>query len=121
MATNRELERGDQIAVVPDLGPNDPVGSGDPVCVGQLPGVALTDGDGALGTGEATVQFDGVFRLAVHGETAAGTAAIAVGDIVYLDTDGEVNIDDTNGIRYGYALEAVGDDATTTIKVKVGY
>lgn len=124
MATNRVYERGNQLKVAPDLCANATVASGDPVAVGQLPGVALTDGDDTVANGgEATVQFDGVFDLEVVGTSDDGTtgAAIGVGDIVYIDTDGTLNVDATNGIRFGYALEAVSSGATTTIKVKVGY
>ena len=124
MATNRIFEKGTQLSVVPDLAPNATVASGDPVAVGQLPGVALTDADDTVASGgECTVQFDGVFDLEVVGTSDDGTtgAAIAVGDIVFLDTDATLNVDTTNGIRFGYALEAVASGATTTIRVKVGY
>lgn len=124
MATNRVYEKGDQLTAAPDLCANATVQSGDPVAVGQLPGVALTDADDTVANdGECTVQFNGVFDLEVVGTSDDGTtdAAVGVGDIVYIDTDGTLNVDATNGIRFGYALEAVASGATTTIKVKVGY
>lgn len=95
------------------------VASGAPVCWGQMPGVALVDEDTT--NNECTIQLDGVFSLAVKGEDAAGNAAIAAGAIIYMDTDGELNIDATNGRRFGYARAAVSSGATTTIEVQVGY
>jgi predicted RecA/RadA family phage recombinase len=124
VATNRIFERGRQLSVAPTLGPNATVASGDPVAVGQLPGVALTDADDTIANGgEASVQFDGVFELEVVGTSDDGTtgAAISAGDLVYLDTDGSLNVDATNGVRFGYALEDVASGATSTIRVKVGY
>lgn len=101
--------------------PANPV-SGDPVVVGQMPGVALTDKDAV--TGLTLIKTNGVHLFAVKGENAAGGAvAVAAGDIVYYDAAATVklNKDNTNGVRFGYALEAVGSGATATISVKVGY
>lgn len=124
MATNRVFEHGTQfeadVSSVTGTGTSGLVLSGDPVVIGQLPGVALTTEDS---TGMATIQTDGVFDLPVKGETTVN-AAIAAGAIVYYDsaaTPHKINADNTNGVRYGYALEAVTSGATTTIRVKVGY
>ena len=124
MATNRVFEHGTQfeadVSGVTGTGDGGLVVSGDPVVIGQLPGVALTDEDD---DGNATVQTDGVFDLSVKGETTVD-AAIAVGAIVYYDsaaTPHKLNADSANGVRFGYALEAVTSGATTTIRVKVGY
>lgn len=94
--------------------------SGDPVMCGQIPGVALEAEDLA---GVTTVALDGVFRLSVKGENAAGNNAVAVGDILFYEAGQTppVNKDSTNGIRFGYALAAVASGATTTIPVKIGY
>lgn len=124
MATNRIFAKGTQLKVAPDLCANATVASGDPVAVGQIPGVALDTADDTVANdGECTVQFDGVFDLEVVGTSDDGTtgAAIGIGDVVYIDTDGSLNVDTSNGIRFGYALEAVASGATETIKVKVGY
>lgn len=94
--------------------------SGDPVLVGQIPGVALIDEetDGAV-----TVDTAGVYNLSVLGETnAAAGSAVAVGDILYYDTATTPKINkDTGGVRFGYALGTVGSTLTATIPVKVGY
>lgn len=94
--------------------------SGDPVLIGQIPGVALT-AEGA--DGETTVALDGVFTLSVKGEQAAGAVAVAIGDILYYEAGQTppVNKDATNGVRFGYALGTVGSGATATIRVEVGY
>lgn len=114
MATNQVYNHGDQFDVV-CTAPTTPA-SGDPVLVGQLPGVALTD-EGA--DGRTTVKFNGVYDFPVKGETTTN-AAVAAGDILYYD-GGVINKDNTNGVRFGYALEAVSSGATTTIRVKIGY
>lgn len=94
--------------------------SGDPVVVGQIPGVCLND---RQTDGKATVATAGVFTLSVKGEGAAGAAAVAEGDLLYYESGQTppVNKDATNGVRFGYALEAVASGTTATIKVKVGY
>jgi predicted RecA/RadA family phage recombinase len=119
MAKNRELEHGRTIKLIPTAAPNATAQSGDPVLIGQIPAIALETADAAVGTGKCTVQTDGVFRLPVKGETTTN-AAVAPGDIVYYDA-GVINRDNTNGVRYGYALDPVISGATTTIRVKVGY
>lgn len=121
MAKNRKHERGNQLEVAPTASATDPADSGDPVLLGELPGVALTDASDTIANdGEATVQFDGVFELDVTGADDVGNAAITAGDIVYYD-GGEINIDAVNGTRFGYALADVASGATTTIEVKIGY
>lgn len=116
MATNRVREKATRLALPVPVGTL----SGDPLVLGGLPCVAVVDRS-AWTEGEASVQTDGSFTLAVKGENAAGDAAIGVGDILYIDTDGELNADATNGKRFGYALEAVASGATTDIEVKIGY
>lgn len=60
-----------------------------------------------------------IYNLSVHGEDAAGDAAIAKWDRLYIDTDGELNADRVNGIFFGWALAAVGSGSTTKIPVKI--
>lgn len=120
MSRNRVLEHGDSFPVTVPAGTL----SGAPVAVGQLPGVAridrMTVGEHA---GKATVDFHGVYNLAVVGQEWNGTAivsvAIAEGAILYLN--GTTINRDNRGVRYGYALDPVASGATTTIRVKVGY
>ena len=94
--------------------------SGDPVVVGQIPGVALID---ETSDGNVTVDTAGVYNPSVKGENNVGASAVAVGDILFFEA-GQVppiNKDNVAGIRYGYALAAVGSGLTATIPVKVGY
>lgn len=103
--------------------PTSPV-TGDPVLVGQVPGVALGDeGEGGNLATTTTVARDGQWRMSVKGENAAGNSAVAVGDILYYEAGQTppLNKDSTNGIRWGYALEAVTSGATATIIVECGY
>lgn len=114
MAKNILFEDGDQLRVVCSA-PATPA-SGDPVMVGDLPGVALVNEDEE---GYTTVKFNGVAELSVKGETTSN-AAVSYGDTLYYDA-GVINRDSTNGKRYGYALGAVSSGATTKIPVKIGY
>lgn len=116
MATNRRFAAGDALSVVATH-PAAPV-SGDPVRVGQLPGVALTD---ERADGTTSVQFNGVFDLPVRGVQGAGNVAVAAGDkLFYTDADTPVLSKKDTGVFFGYALQAVASGATATILVKVG-
>ncbi len=106
------IKKGDRILIT---GPSGGLSSGDPHVVGQIPCVACVD-IAESATGEARTK--GVFDLPVHGYNASADAAIAVGDEIYYDTD-ELNVDATNGVSFGYALEVVVSGETTTIKVFV--
>lgn len=91
--------------------------SGDPVAVGQIPGVALTDRDSS---GNATVDMGGAYKLSVKGINGSGNSAVAVGDKIYFvsgDTP-KLSKKDT-GVLFGYALTAVDSGATATIAVKL--
>lgn len=112
MARNKRYERGVKIKYPVPSGTE----SGDPVLIGQMPGVALTD----RGTdNEATVDFEGYFDL----EVTATAADIAVGDILYAHGTGPFTIDNVAaaGVRFGYAGEALAEDDTDTILVRLGY
>lgn len=119
MAKNRQYVEANQISAVCTQ-PAVPV-SGDPVLVGQLPGVALKAEEA---DGTTSIQCDGAFQLSVRGETNAGAgSAVAIGDILYYDQPmGAPFLNkDTTGVRFGYALGTVNSAATATILVKVGY
>jgi predicted RecA/RadA family phage recombinase len=117
MAKNRVLAHGDHISAVA-TDPTTPA-SGDPVRVGEIPGVALTDKRADTTT---SIQTNGVFNLSVKGVDGSGNHAIAVGDIVYyVDADTPKLSAKTAGHRFGYALAVVTTGATTTIAVKIGY
>jgi len=113
MAKNRVYEDGRYLYVDVPEGTS----SGDPVVFGNIPGVAQIDRDS---DGKATIDTSGVYKLDVNGADDVGDAAISAGDVIYYD-GGILNVDATNGIRFGYALEAVASGATTNIKVKIGY
>lgn len=99
--------------------------SGDPVAVGGITGVALTD----TGTdGKCVVRRKGVFELAVEGVNMVETegwdyadVAVNVGDKLYYDAEVtqtiKINKNDHSGIFFGYALEAVAEGASDTIQV----
>jgi predicted RecA/RadA family phage recombinase len=117
MARNKIFDRGVQLALVA----TDPAvpASGDPLLVGQMPGVALIT---EAADGKTTVDFEGVFTLSVKGIDQAGNSAVAAGDILYYVTADTPKISKKNtGVRFGYALEAVTSAATATIRVRLGY
>lgn len=122
MATNLYMDNGRYISGAATL-PATPV-SGDPVMLGQIPGVALTgEAQGGNAAGEITIDTGGVYNLAVGGVDGSGNSAVAIGDILYYDTAAtpKINKDVTNGIRFGYALGTVNSAGTGTIPVKIGY
>lgn len=115
------------VSAVNGSGVGDLVKSGDPVVVGQIPGVAEIDEvtDAAQGTvGTATVDTQGVYDLPVFGHDGTANAAIAPGDIVVWDNAAgtlEKSPGSAGSVRFGYAYGAVTGGATTTIPVKLGY
>lgn len=122
MATNQEFLPGDALSL-PCSQPADPV-SGDPVLVGQMPGIALTDqGAGGNDADKTSVKTEGVWNFEAKGENNAGNTAIGVGDIAYYDAAAAVklNKDNTNGVRFGYFLDALDSGATGVVRVKLGY
>ena len=127
MATNDAYQPGNRLSL-PCSAPATPK-SGDPVLVGDLPGVALLDeGAGGNDAANTSIQTDGVWKLLVRGENAAGTGtALTVGQKIYYDAamsdagGAHLNADATNGKYFGYVLEAVASAATARVNVKVGY
>ncbi len=100
MANNKRYVDGRKLYVPVSAG----TVSGSPVAVGSRCGVALTDRDAS---GNATVDFKGVYELTVTGITAVGTP------IYYTE-----NADPTlrlgvvpTALFFGYALEAKGAPA----------
>lgn len=117
MAKNKVYDEGEQLSLV-CTDPTTPV-SGDPVLVGQIPGVALTD---ERADGTTSVDTEGVFRLSVKGVNGSGNTAVAAGDIVYyVSADTPKLSAKATGVRFGYALDAITSGSTSTIRVKLGY
>lgn len=117
MAKNIIFEDGTQLS----LAATDPAtpASGDPVLVGQIPGVSLI---AETADGNTTVKTDGVATLSVKGVDGGGNSAVAVGDIIYYVTGDTPKLSKkTSGVRFGYALEAITSGSTATIRVKIGY
>jgi predicted RecA/RadA family phage recombinase len=86
--------------------------AGDPVRFGFLTGVAVEDENAA---GVTVVDFgQRVYDLSVDDDVGGG---IAVGDTLYYDSATDALDNDTGGTPFGYALETVGANATTVIRV----
>ena len=117
MAKNRKFADGRKLSLVA----TDPATqvSGDPLLVGQLPGVALTN---ERADGTTSVDTEGVYNLSVKGVDQVGNSAVAPGDIIYYVAADTPKLSKKNtGVRYGYALEAVASGSTATIAVRLGY
>src|SRR5262249_9269036 len=118
MSTNILYEDGEALSLV-CTAPTTPA-AGDPVLIGQLPGVALT---AERTDGTTSVKLNGVANLSVKGENNGGNSAVAIGALLYYEAGQTppINKDSVAGVRYGYALGTVGSGATATIAVKIGY
>ena len=121
MADNRIKEHGRKLSLT-CTHPASP-SSGDPVRIGNLIGVALTDERTA---GDTTVDLgQAVYDLSVKAVDDDGNSAVAVGDkLYYVDAD----VDDGTGFLSkkvtgyfaGIALEVVPTGTTVTINVRIG-
>jgi len=112
MATNIKYEPGWRKAYActkPDK-PN----SGDPVRIGNLTGIALTDEDAAGKTVVNTGPFVAKFSVKDNGDTG-----IAIGAPIWYHDDATPALDNvsTGGYYYGIALEAISAGQTATIQV----
>lgn len=96
--------------------------SGDPVLVGQIPGVALVnEGAGGNAVTDTTIAIDGSFLLSVKGIDGGGNSAVADGDIIYYVTADTPKLSKkATGVYFGKARAAITSGATATIKVQVG-
>ena len=103
MATNELFRDGDTLNLPVPAGTQ----SGDPVKVGSLVGVAITNrGEGGNPSTHATVRRKGAFHLAVSG------AITAIGDPIYfVAADGTLTGTATGNTLYGYALKSKGAGA----------
>jgi predicted RecA/RadA family phage recombinase len=90
--------------------------SGQPVVVGVIPAVALTDADA---NNQAACLLEGVFSLSVVATNNAGNSAVVEGDALYIDGSSVISKDATNDTFFGYAVGAVTSGATATINVLV--
>ena len=95
--------------------------AGDPGLVGDMPCILYTDQDA---DGNAVVRFQGVYRFTVHGANGAGNAAITANAAGYFDPapggdNPNLNIDATNGSRFGTILDAVSSGAKTVVRVRI--
>jgi predicted RecA/RadA family phage recombinase len=90
--------------------------SGDPVLVGVMPGVCLTDRDS---NGEATVQFVGAFRLKVIGKEGSENKEIKFGEKVFIDSEGKLTKKESGNTLFGYVLKAVASGKEESVPVKI--
>lgn len=101
------------------VGPNNPILSGDPVCVGRLAGVAAADAvpivGGIANDLNVVVQVVGVFTLAV----VSIHHIISVGSTVYINPTTGVISDDLTQLPFGVVLDQVNQYATTSVRVKL--
>lgn len=110
MATNRRFYPADHLELPVVAGTL----SGDPVMVGDLPGVATTDRDAA---GNASVALKGAYLVTV----TAGVGALSVGQPVNLVTPGHGQpLLTTGGKLFGHVVEgALNAAATGQVTVKI--
>jgi len=96
------------------------VSSGDVVNFVDLVVLALEDtGESVSGKVTCMCPFQFVADIEVVAENNSGNVAVAIGDLLYYD-GGTINKDSTNGVEFGYALEAIASGSTDTILVGFG-
>jgi len=106
MAKNQKRLYGRYLRLEVDSG----VESGDPVKVGSLTGVAVTDADE---DDYATIDTEGVYELEVEADEGGnGGTTIDVGDPIYIDSDYHLNVDDSE-ILFGFALDSIDSTGDT--------
>lgn len=94
--------------------------SGDIYRNNDLVGYVQTDRDS---DGNASVYIPGDFAevILVYGRGDGVNTAVAVGNLLYFDAaDGQINVDATNGVEFGYALAAVTSGESDDILVVFG-
>ena len=112
MATNIKYEPGWSLNLT--CTKPDAPDSGDPVRIGNLTGIALTDEDAAGKTTVNTGPFVAEFSVKDNGNTG-----IAVGAPLWYHDDATPALDNVSagGYYYGIALAAIATGQTATIKV----
>src|SRR5262245_46372767 len=128
MSTNQRHMRGKAIVLPVASG----VTSGAPCVCGQIPGVAETDRDA---NGNAAVNTEGTYAIAVKAIDGGGNSAVVAGDILYHTAADTPPVSKKNtGVRFGYAENTdpatvnaavpnplIAAGATATIQVRLGY
>lgn len=115
MATNLRHATGDTLSLPVGAG----IESGDPVLVGDLSGVALTDrGAGGNPAEFATVQV-GVNSAVFTVEVEATDGNIVAGDRLYIDVAGAVSNDPTDH-AFGFAIPTPGQTGNLVASGQTG-
>lgn len=109
MAQNVVREEANQVELPVPAGTK----SGDPVAVGQLNGLALTDRD-AWTAGSATVKLNGSVRLSITGPGGG----LAVGAAVSRDLVNAVGDAAGTGV-FGHLLEPIGAGVTAEVEIRI--
>ena len=91
------------------------VNGGDPVNVGVLVGVAMTDASAA--TDLISIDTEGIWFLNVYAQNAQGPSAVAIGDQLYVTASVVSKI--ATGVLFGWALSVVAQGTTAVCAVKV--
>lgn len=95
------------------------VDKGDPVADGNIVGVAMASAEAS--TEYIAVNTDCAYNLSVVASNLNGTSAVAIGDQLYIGSDGVIS-KKANGTPFGIALaSASGSASATVIPVFVGY
>ena len=92
--------------------------SGDPVMVGTIAGVALTDKGAGGNTAEnATVALDGAFNLAI----GTATALVAGDKVFFVESSSSLSTTDNTGANktFGKVLEPKGTTAGEVVPVEI--
>jgi len=93
------------------VAPSDPVTIGQACVIGSIVGVCVTAP--AAANADCVIQTTGIFSQPVVASDDEGTAAVAVGAALYIDSaTAVISLDATSGPLYGFALSALSGSAS---------
>ena len=115
MASNYK-QRGDAFSVQTSAISPATFNVGDPVIVGDLPAIAMQSRTSTTTRANTTIWTYGIY----DDVDVAIALSASHGDIIYIDSDGDLSDTVSGGKRWGYVLESRGNGEEPT-RVKVGY
>ena len=94
------------------VAPSNPPTVGQAAVCGGIVGVVVTAPTG--NNADLVLQTSGIFSQPVKAHDGSTTAAVSVGELLYINASTAVISVDTDDVPFGYALSALSGSATPT-------